>query len=95
MANRYYVNYWRDFGNTYDLCAVCDESDEVALQEMMERGQKWGQITRKKGRELLSAERSRRKTDHQFSGYAPTDLYRAKDLFYKNNLVGDPQPVVI
>lgn len=42
MANRYYVNYWRDFGNTYDLCAVCDESDEVALQEMMERGQKWG-----------------------------------------------------
>lgn len=95
MANRYYVYYWRDFGNTYDLCTVCDESDEVALQEMMERGQKWEQITRKKCRELLSAERSRRKTDPQFSGYAPADLYRAKDLFYENNLVGDPHPVMI
>lgn len=77
MKRKYYIHRWADFGNTYDLCAVCDSTDEQAIADAIDEGQDWQRISRAECRRLLAEERARRKYDPAFSGYAPKALYPA------------------
>lgn len=61
---QYFVNYYRDFCNTYTLFyAECPE-DFDALPEGAER------ITRREAEQLCSRENERRKWEQSSSGYA-------------------------
>lgn len=61
MKNYYYVNYYRDFANTYTLAKA---PANVALPEG------WERITRKEAERLARRERERARYDAAFSGYA-------------------------
>lgn len=62
---RYYVHYYRDFANTYNLYWA-----ETTTQ--IEKAEKKGceRITRKEAEILCAAENDRCKHDSNFSGYA-------------------------
>jgi len=71
---KYFVKYYRDFGNTYNLAWA-----ETAAQLAQAERDDWEQITRKAAESLCARENYARKTDHAFSGYAdclilPIDL---------------------
>ena len=68
---RYYVHYYRDFGNTYTLYWADSPEMEAHLPDGAER------ITRARAIELAQAERERRHYDEAFSGYATPDIYPA------------------
>lgn len=61
MKKAYYVRYYRDFGNTYNLYWLPDGEPAPAGLE---------RITCKKAVDLCKQERDRRKYDQAFSGYA-------------------------
>ena len=68
---RYYVHYYRDFGNTYALYWADSPEMEAHLPDGAE------QITRARAIELAQAERDRRRYDAAFSGYASAAIYPA------------------
>lgn len=88
----YYVHYYMDFGNTYNLACVSDADDAAALQVWAARGQDWQRITRQECRRLLSAERRRRREDEAFSGRASAHLYHAADLLRADWFGSYPSP---
>lgn len=62
---KYYVHYWNNFANTYNLYwAETSEQIKEAERNGYER------ITRKEAERLCANENYRRKTDYNFSGYA-------------------------
>lgn len=65
----YFINYWRDFGNTYNLC-YCESKEEeaAAVAAGYER------ITRKEAERKCSNERWARKHDRNFSGYGDDSI---------------------
>lgn len=63
MKKAYYVEYYRDFGNTYNLYWLPDGEPAPARFE---------RITCKQAIELCKQERYRRRYDQAFSGYADT-----------------------
>lgn len=66
MKKAYYVEYYRDFGNTYNLYwAPCD----ITVPASFER------ITRKKAEDLCKRERQARRDNPDFSGYADTYIW--------------------
>lgn len=71
---KYYVNYYKDFGNTYTL--VWAETDkQIAIAQNAD----YEQITRKEAEALCAKENDSRIHDTAFSGYAssvilPIDL---------------------
>ena len=65
---RYYVNYYKDFGNTYDLYWA-ETPEQIEMAE-----KKCERITRKKAERLCAEENYRRKHDQSFSGYASTEI---------------------
>lgn len=68
---KYYIHYYRDFCNTYDLYyAECPE-DFDALPEGAER------ITRREAEQLCARENERRKWEQSSSGYADNRIYPA------------------
>lgn len=69
----YFVNYWRDFGNTYRLLYAETSADFTALPEGAER------ITRKEALRLAKEEAERCRIDPNFSGYADTAIFPAAD----------------
>lgn len=72
---QYFVHYFRDFGNTYNLYyAECPE-DFAALPEGAER------ITRREAEQLCREENDRRKYEKSFSGYADSRIYPAAGDF--------------
>jgi hypothetical protein len=73
MKKTYYVHYYKDFANTYNLYYAETAADLAALPEGAER------ITRKQALALASDEAWRRKADQAFSGYADTAIYPAAD----------------
>ena len=66
----YYVNYYRDFANAYNICWTDSEAEDKEAEE-----QGWTRITRKEAIGLCVDERERRKYDQAFSGYADMLVY--------------------
>lgn len=75
---KYYVHYYRDFANTYNLY-YADADHEVP--------ESWVRITRKTAEELARRERRARKNDPGFSGYADTAIFPAgcEDIDFVND----------
>lgn len=68
MKKAYFVNYYRNFGNTYELRWVwADEIDEMP--------EHWQRITRKRAIQLCISERQARREDPAFSGYADIHIW--------------------
>lgn len=65
---KYWVQYWRNFGNTYNLFYTENSEEESMLPENAER------ITRKKALQLAREESDRRKFDGAFAYYAPETI---------------------
>lgn len=76
---KYYINYYRDFGNTYDLMYVENEADEKALPANAER------ITRKQAEQYCRDELRAQATDPAFSGYASSSIIPASYDDYPEN----------
>lgn len=69
MKKAYYVNYYRDFGNTYELYWTwADDTAEVP--------ESWQRITRKRAIRLCILERQARREDPAFSGYADIHIWQ-------------------
>ena len=69
MRRQYFVHYYKDFGNTYNLL-YADTGEELKMvPEDAER------ITRKEAESLASRENYRRKYDESFSGFADNAIY--------------------
>ena len=68
---KYYVSYYKDFANTYNLMYVETAEDEAALPDNAQ------QITRKEAEALARKEREARKNDGSFSGYADGIIFPA------------------
>lgn len=65
---KYWVQYWRNFGNTYNLFYTENPEEESMLPENAER------ITRKEALKLAREESDRRKYDEAFAYYAPETI---------------------
>lgn len=72
MKKAYYINYYRDFSNTYNLCWTWE--DEPAPEG-------WQRITRKEAVQKCKAERQARRDDPAFSGYADAYIYPASGKY--------------
>lgn len=77
---KYYIRYWRDFANTYDLC-YCEtlEEEKRAVSAGFER------ITRKEAERKCANERFTRKYDPAFSGYGDIDIKPWKYIADESN----------
>ena len=67
---KYFINYWADYGNTYNL-AYTDTDAQAAEAE----ASGWERITRKQAESKCADENRARKTDPAFSGYADNMIY--------------------
>lgn len=65
---KYWVQYWRNFGNTYNLFYTENPEEESMLPGNAER------ITRKKALQLAREESDRRKFNGAFAYYAPETI---------------------
>lgn len=72
MKRAYYINYYRDFGNTYSLRWAW-EGEEMSAQ--------WRRTTRKEAINLCKAERQARREGPSFSGYADSYIYPASGKY--------------
>lgn len=75
---KYYVNYYRNFANTYNLYYAETEEQLTNLPQTAER------ITRKEAERLARAESNRRKFDSSCSGYADEYIYPADYPAYRD-----------
>ena len=64
----YYIRYPRNFGNEYDLVWI-EADDTENIRKASEAG--YERITRRNAYAKISDEKYRRKTDCNFSGFAP------------------------
>lgn len=71
MKKQYFVYYYNNFGNTYNLYWADSPEMIAALPENAER------ISRKKAIQLCRDEKYRQKCDSSFSGYATTSIFPA------------------
>ena len=69
MRRQYFVHYYKDFGNTYNLLYADTEDELKMVPEDADR------ITRKEAESLASRENYRRKYDGSFSGFADNAIY--------------------
>lgn len=79
---KYYVNYYRNFGNTYNLISV-EQSDaaDLAAFEKLTANADYERITLKEAKALCKAERERAKYDPDFSGYADSTIVPAAEAY--------------
>ena len=85
---KYYVHYWNNFANTYNVYWA-ETPEQIAKAEGDER------ITRKYAEKLCAEENYRRQTDYSFSGYASTVIlpidyegdWRNDKNVYKNGYI--------
>lgn len=68
MKRKYYVIYYRDFANTYDLVYTTPDTEHL-LPDGAER------ITRNEAIRLCRAEIDRKQYDRAFSGFASTEVW--------------------
>ena len=66
---KYYVEYYKDFSNTYNLFYANNDTERDLLPEGVIR------ISRKMAEKLCAEEKGRRKTDQSFSGFADTAVF--------------------
>ena len=66
MKNHYFVHYWRNFGNCYNLYHA--PADFIPPSG-------WERITRKEAEQLARAEKQRRKDDPAFSYFADAYIF--------------------
>ena len=64
---KYFVDYYRNFGNTYTLVYAETQADFDALRRHYPDAER---ITRKEAIEMARAEKLRRRCDPAFSGFA-------------------------
>lgn len=70
IKKQYYVDYYNDFANTYNLYwASTPEQIKIAAEMGLER------ITRATAIKMCTAENERRRTDGSFSGYADNCIF--------------------
>lgn len=67
---RYFVNYYRDFANTYSLRW---SDTQEGIDNLLQAG--YEQITRKEAIRLSCSERDRRRYDQSCSGYADSQVF--------------------
>ena len=67
---KYFVKYWANFGNTYNL-AYTDTDAQAAEAE----ANGWERITRKQAESKCADENRARSSDPAFSGYADSLIY--------------------
>ena len=77
---KYYVDYWRDFANTYNVYYTDETMDGFEVPD------EWERITRKEAERLVRRERWRREYDTSSSGYASAWIYPADLEEYELNL---------
>ena len=79
---KYYVNYYRNFGNTYNLISV-EQSDaaDLAAFKKLTASADYERITLKEAEALCKAERDRSKYDPAFSGYADSTIVPAAEAY--------------
>lgn len=78
---KYWVDYWRNFGNTYRLWYTENSDEEKLLPETAER------ITRNKALQLAREESDRRKYDETFAYYADSEIY---PISFAGDIVNSP-----
>lgn len=78
---KYWVYYWRNFGNTYRLWYTENSDEEKLLPETAER------ITRKKALQLAREESDRQKFDEAFAYNADSEIY---PISCAGDIVNDP-----
>ena len=66
---KYWIHYYRSFGNTYALYYTENAEEERLLPRNAER------ITRKDALKMARKESDRRKFDSAFSGFADAEIY--------------------
>ena len=76
---KYYINFYRDFGNTYSLMYTETDADAKALPDGAER------ITRKQAERYCRDELSAQIADPAFSGYASSSILPASYNGYPEN----------
>ena len=70
---KYWIHYYRDFANCYNLFWTDSQEMEAELPEGAE------QITKKQAFIKCRQENDRRRYDHSFSGYADSHIFPAGD----------------
>lgn len=78
---KYWVQYWRNFGNTYNLFYTENPEEESMLPGNAER------ITRKKALQLAREESDRRKYDEAFAYNADSEIY---PVSFVGDIVNNP-----
>lgn len=68
----YYVRYYRDFANTYNLC-WCYERNKNAKVKLEEDG--FHRISKERALDLVYQELYRRRFDQSMGGYADSVIY--------------------
>ena len=68
---KYYIEYYRDFANTYNLYSVENEADQDALHKIAPTAKR---ITLKDARRKIREERWARVNDQAFGGYGDTSI---------------------
>ena len=71
MRKKYFINYYKNFANTYNLCWV-EGHDKKTIDLLLENG--WENITRKNAFEKCVQENDRRKNDASFSYFADNKI---------------------
>lgn len=80
---KYYINYYRDFGNTFNLyCA--ETAADVAIIESGELGD-CERITLKNALKKISQEKYARKFDPAFSGYGSVEILTVSSVLAMQN----------
>ena len=78
---KYWVQYWRNFGNTYNLFYTENPEEESMLPGNAER------ITRKEALKLAREESDRRKYDEAFAYNADSEIY---PVSFVGDIVNNP-----
>ena len=71
---KYYIRYWANFGNTFNLLYV-DDAMDIKIPD------NWERITRKEALSLARNERTLRKSDPNFAYYGDAEIYPANYHF--------------
>ena len=80
---KYYINYYRDFSNTYNLCSVESDADKVEFAKF--EGE-WKRITLKDAQTKIRAEKDRKKYDAAFSGHGDAEILSASEISKQRTL---------
>lgn len=73
---KYYVNYYLNFANTYNIISVESENDKKIFSTL----EGYERISLKKAKKLITREKEQRKNNPAFSHYAPIKIKSASEM---------------